>query len=82
MAFFNRSFRLNSILTISIELHEPDILHRFREGSIFIVIGKVEIQNMFYLDYDFIESKFLKHPYKSDCIEYAQTGYDSKGYFF
>lgn len=77
-AIYNHSIRSDKDLITSIVLHEPDKLSHFRENNeLFITINRKK--NLFFIDYEAIESRYLKSPFETNCIDYGTTEFESYG---
>ena len=78
VATFNRSVIINPTLTLAIAVHESSKLSHFREGNMILAIVKTSVQNLFLFDFEDIKSKFLRHPFESNCIDYSKLRYESR----
>lgn len=79
---FNASFRLDDRLNFKLKIHNSVSLRYFREGTD-IILSAVKTQYiLFAVDCQIVRNEYLKYPYESNCIDYADSEYESQGHCF
>ena len=72
--YFNVSFKsINPNFThlrLGFGIHSSDTFLRFREGNFFDVFAERRGDNLFGIDGQLIDTRYLKHPFESNCADY------------
>ena len=80
--FFDVTFRTFPKLHALIGVHNADRLFRLRDGNAFLVTAEEHVVNVFHIDHQLIESRYLQYPFESNCVDYNGSEFESQNHCF